>query len=42
MVQFTDTGTENVYNLAFSDYDEKTGEDYEAFLVTRKDNTFTL
>lgn len=25
VVQFTDTGTENVYNLAFGDYDEETG-----------------
>jgi hypothetical protein len=24
LVQFTDTGTENVYNLAFGDYDEET------------------
>jgi len=24
IVQYTDTGTENVYNLAFGDYDEKT------------------
>lgn len=24
MVQFTETGTENVFNLAFGDYDEKT------------------
>lgn len=24
MVQFTDTGTENVYNLAFGDYNEET------------------
>ncbi len=24
MVQFTETGTENVYNLAFGDYDEET------------------
>jgi len=24
LVQYTDTGSENVYNLAFGDYDEKT------------------
>ena len=24
MVQYTETGTENVYNLAFGDYDEET------------------
>ena len=24
MIQYTDTGTENVYNLAFGDYDEET------------------
>lgn len=24
MVQFTETGTQNVYNLAFGDYDEAT------------------
>lgn len=26
MVQYSDTGTENVYNLAFGDYDETTNE----------------
>jgi hypothetical protein len=75
VVQFTETGTQNVYNLAFGDFNDTTnliddlsitnnlveikkdfevygltedgnwaefitGEDYEAFLITKKDNTF--
>ena len=42
MVQYTDTGTENVYNLAFGDYDEKTKNIDDISITNNGDSTKVL
>jgi len=42
MVQYTDTGTENVYNLAFGDYDEETKNINDSSITNNGDSTKVL
>lgn len=42
MVQYTDTGTENVYNLAFGDYDEDTKSINDSSITNNRDSTKVL
>lgn len=42
MVQYTDTGTENVFNLAFGDYDENTDNINDISITNNGDSTKVL
>jgi hypothetical protein len=42
MVQYTDTGTENVYNLAFGDYDEESRNINDISITNNGDSTKVL
>jgi len=42
MVQYTDTGTENIYNLAFGDFDEKTNSINDISITNNGDSTKVL
>ncbi|GHB59619.1 DUF6934 family protein [Persicitalea jodogahamensis] len=42
MVQYTDTGTENIYNLAFGDYDEETQEINDLSITNNGDSLKVL
>jgi len=42
MVQYTDTGTENVFNLAFGDYDEETNSINDISITNNGDSTKVL
>jgi len=42
MVQYTDTGTENVFNLAFGDYDENTNNINDISITNNGDSTKVL
>jgi hypothetical protein len=42
MVQYTDTGTENVYNLAFGDYDEKSMNINDSSITNNGDSSKVL
>ncbi|RLD59728.1 MAG: hypothetical protein DRJ05_05975 [Bacteroidetes bacterium] len=42
MVQYTDTGTENVFNLAFGDYNEKTKNINDLSIANNGDSTKVL
>jgi len=42
LVQYTDTGSENVYNLAFGDYDEKTNSINDLSITNNGDSLKVL
>jgi hypothetical protein len=42
MVQYTDTGTENIYNLAFGDFDEKNNSINDISITNNGDSTKVL
>ena len=42
MVQYTDTGTENIFNLAFGDYDEVTKSINDSTITNNRDSAKVL
>ncbi len=42
MVQYTETGTENIYNLAFGDFDEETNSINDISITNNGDSTKVL